>query len=98
MIRIRLPRHLCVLAEIAGESEFDLGPEATTRQLLDALEERHPVLRGTIRAHGSRERRAYVRFFACERDLSHDDADAPLPDPVLRGEEPFIVMGAMAGG
>lgn len=98
MIRVRLPTHLCTLAEIPREIEFELGPETTTRQLLDALEERCPKLRGTIRDYGSLDRRAYVRFFACQRDLSHESVDARLPAPVLRGEEPFIVMGAMAGG
>jgi molybdopterin synthase sulfur carrier subunit len=98
MIRVRLPRQLCILAKISGEVVFELGSDTSASQLLDALEERFPVLRGTIRAHGTLERRAYVRFFACQRDLSHASPDDVLPDPVLRGEEPFIVLGAMAGG
>jgi molybdopterin synthase sulfur carrier subunit len=98
MIRVRLPGNLCTLSGVSGEVEFDLGPEVSTKQLLDALEARFPVLRGTIRMHGTLERRAYVRFFACQRDLSHDPTDALLPTPVLRGEEPFIVLGAMSGG
>lgn len=98
MIRVRLPGHLCTLAKCEREVEFDLGPSVSTKQLLDALEGRYPVLRGTIREHGTLERRAYVRFFACQRDLSHDATDALLPSAVASGKEPFIVLGAMSGG
>jgi hypothetical protein len=98
VIRVVLPGPLRTLAKVNGEVRLELEGEATQRALVDALEARHPALRGTIRDHGTRERRAYVRFFACGRDVSHDGLDAPLPDAVAEGREPFIVLGALAGG
>jgi sulfur-carrier protein len=100
MIRVVLPAHLRNLAHVDGEVELDLGPDAkaTQRLVLDALEARYPMLRGTIRDHATKRRRAFVRFFACEQDLSHESPDAPLPDAVATGAEPFLVVGAMAGG
>jgi len=98
MIRVRLPAHLRTIAHIDGEVHLDLEGPVTQRAVLDALEARYPTLRGTIREHGTGKRRAFVRFFACEQDLSHEEPDAPLPAPVVAGTEPFLVMGAMAGG
>ncbi len=98
MIRIVLPAHLRALANVSGEVEISVTGEATQRTVLDALEVAYPVLRGTIRDHATSRRRAFVRFFACEQDLSHDPPDTPLPGPVTTGTEPFIVVGAMAGG
>jgi sulfur-carrier protein len=98
VIRVVLPAHLRTLARVGGEVELDGADLRTQRAVLDALEARYPVLRGTIREHGTGQRRAFVRFFACERDLSHEPPDAPLPDAVLTGAEPFLVVGAMAGG
>ena len=98
MIRVVLPAHLRVLARIGAEVELDVDGEVIQSSVLDALEERYPMLRGTIRDHGTGRRRAFVRFFACERDLSHDPPDAPLPAAVVTGAEPFLVVGAMAGG
>jgi len=98
MIRVVLPLHLRTLAQVNGELRLDVPPPATQRTVLDALEARHPALRGTIRDHGTKRRRAYVRFFACGRDLSHEAADAPLPEAVASGSEPFVVLGALAGG
>ena len=98
MIRVVLPAHLRTLARIDGEVHLDVSDPVTQRSVLDALEDRYPVLRGTIRGHGSGPRRAFIRFFACERDMSHDPPDAPLPDAVAAGAEPFLVVGAMAGG
>ena len=98
MIRVKLPTHLRTLARINGEVELDVAGQATQRAILDALEVRYPMLRGTIRDHVTGKRRAFVRFFACEEDLSHEPPDAPLPDPVAQGAEPFLVVGAMAGG
>lgn len=98
MIRVVLPAHLRALARVDGEVRLELDGVATQGALLDALEARYPVLRGTIRDHVTRKRRAYVRFFACERDLSHERPDAPLPQAVAEGAEPFLVVGAMAGG
>jgi hypothetical protein len=89
---------LRTLARVAGEVELDVSGEPTQRSVLDALETRYPVLRGTIRDHVTQERRAFVRFFACSEDLSHDSPDAPLPEAVARGSEPFVVLGAIAGG
>jgi hypothetical protein len=97
-IRIRLPEHLRRLAHVDGEVCLHVDGDATQRRVLDALEARYPMLRGTIRDHVTGRRRAFVRFFACEQDLSHELPDAPLPDPVVRGAEPFLVVGAMAGG
>ncbi len=98
MIRVVLPAHLRTLARIDGEVRLDVAGPVTQRSVLDALEERYPVLRGTIRGHDSGPRRAFIRFFACERDLSHDAPDDPLPDAVAAGTEPYLVVGAMAGG
>ncbi|MGH3976658.1 MAG: MoaD/ThiS family protein [Pseudonocardiaceae bacterium] len=98
MIRLRLPAHLRTLAHVDGEITVTVAGQATQRSVLDALEARYPVLRGTIRDHETQQRRAFVRFFACEQDLSHESPDTPLPDPVAKGTEPFLVIGAMAGG
>ena len=98
MIRVVLPAHLRTLARVEGEVELDVNGQATQRSVLDALESRYPMLRGTIRDHVTQERRAFVRFFACERDLSNESPDDPLPDAVATGAEPFLVVGAMAGG
>lgn len=98
MIRVILPAHLRALARVDGEVSLDITGEVTQRAVLDALESRYPMLRGTIRDHITQRRRPYVRFFACETDLSHQRADAPLPQAVVDGTEPFLVVGAMAGG
>jgi hypothetical protein len=98
MIRVVLPFHLRKLAQVDGEVQLDVADPVTQRSVLDALEVRYPVLRGTIRDHVTQKRRAFVRFFACEQDLSHDPPDSPLPDAVVTGNESFIVLGAMAGG
>ena len=98
MIRVELPAHLRTLARVAGEVKIEVAGQPTQRSVLDALEASYPMLRGTIRDQTSRTRRAFVRFFACERDLSHESPDAPLPEPVAAGAEPFLIVGAMAGG
>ncbi|HEY0510477.1 MAG TPA: MoaD/ThiS family protein [Thermoanaerobaculia bacterium] len=98
MIRVELPPHLQNLAHVGGEVEIQVEGTATQRSVLDAIEAAYPVLRGTIRDHVSQQRRPFVRFFACEQDLSHESPDTPLPDAVARGEEPFLIVGAMAGG
>jgi hypothetical protein len=98
MIRVRLPIHLRTLAHLDGEVQLHVAGPATQRSVLDALEARYPVLRGTIRDHATGRRRAFVRFFACEQDLSHEPPDAPLPDAVALGAEPFLIVGALAGG
>jgi sulfur-carrier protein len=98
IVRVVLPHHLRTLAHVEGELKLDVEGPATQRSVLDALEARHPMLRGTIRDQVTRERRAFVRFFACEQDLSHESPDAPLPDAVATGAEPFLIVGAMAGG
>src|SRR2546425_1508508 len=98
MIRVVLPAHLRTLARVDGELNLQVEGPVTQRSVLDALEAHYPVLRGTIRDHVTQERRAFVRFFACQEDLSHEAPDAPLPDAVARGAEPFLVVGAMAGG
>jgi len=98
VIRVVLPAHLRTLAHVDGEVLLAVGEPATQRAVLDALEARYPVLEGTIRDRETKRRRAYVRFFACANDLSHEPADAPLPEAVARGAEPFLVVGAMAGG
>ncbi len=98
MIRVVLPAHLRTLAHVDGEVQLHIDGDATQRSVLDALEARYPMLRGTIRDHVTGRRRAFVRFFACEQDLSHDPPDTPLPDPVATGAEPYLVVGAMAGG
>ena len=98
MIRVILPPHLRTLAHVCGDVELDLAGAVTQRTVLDALEARYPMLRGTIRDHATQQRRAFLRFFACEEDLSHEPPDAPLPEAVASGKEPFIVIGAIAGG
>jgi molybdopterin converting factor small subunit len=98
MIRVVLPAHLRTLARVSGEVELDVAGEVTQRSVLDALEARYPVLRGTIRDHHGGPRRAFVRFFACEQDLSHEQPDEPLPAAVAAGTEPYLIVGAMAGG
>ena len=98
MIRVVLPSHLRALARIDGEVELDVTGPVTQCSVLDALEARYPTLRGTIRGHEGGPRRAFIRFFACEQDLSHENPDAPLPEPVASGAEPYLVVAAMAGG
>jgi len=98
MIRVVLPAHLRTIARVDGEVELDVDGDVTQRSVLDALEATYPALRGTIRDQGTYRRRSFVRFFACEEDLSHEEPDAPLPEAVVRGAEPFLVIGAMAGG
>jgi molybdopterin converting factor small subunit len=98
MIRVMLPAHLRTLARVNGEVALEITGVITQRAILDALEARYPMLRGTIREHVTFKRRAFVRFFACEQDLSHASPDAPLPDAVATGAEPFLIVGAMAGG
>ncbi|HET9492419.1 MAG TPA: MoaD/ThiS family protein [Methylomirabilota bacterium] len=98
MIRVVLPAHLRALARVDGEVHLDVGGRATQRSVLDALEARYPTLRGTIRDHATQQRRALVRIFACQEDLSHESPDAPLPEPVVAGAEPLLIVGAMAGG
>jgi len=98
MIRVALPTHLRTLARVGDEVAVAIEGRATRASVLDALEAAYPVLRGTIRDHVTRERRPFLRFFACEQDLTHEPPDAPLPDAVARGAEPFLVVGAMAGG
>ena len=98
MIRVTLPSHLRKLAQVDGEVSLDVAGAVTQRSILDALETRYPMLRGTIRDHVTKQRRAFVRFFACGEDLSHQPADTLLPDPVAKGAEPFMIVGAIAGG
>lgn len=98
MIRVVLPYHLRTLARVNGEVALELAEPVTIRSVLDALEARHPVLRGAIREHGTLKRRAFVRFYACQEDLSLEPPDTRLPDAVVSGAEPFMVVGAMAGG
>jgi molybdopterin synthase sulfur carrier subunit len=98
MIRVVLPFHLRTLARVGDEVEIEVGVPVTQRTMLDALEQRYPVLRGTIRDHVTQARRPFLRFFACEQDLSHDAPDTPLPAAVVNGAEPFLVIGAIAGG
>ena len=98
MIRVVLPPHLRTLARVDGELALEVGGTVTLASVLDALEARYPMLRGTVRDHATRRRRPLVRFFACNADLSHEPPDAPLPEAVARGAEPFMVVGAMAGG
>jgi len=97
-IRVALPFHLRMLARITGEVELDVAPPVTQRTILDALEARYPMLRGTIRDHVTQKRRDFIRFYACQEDRSHDDLDAPLPESVTSGTEPFLIIGAIAGG
>jgi hypothetical protein len=98
VIRVVLPLHLRRLAGTDGEVQLDIDGPVTRQAVLDALEARHPPLVGTIRDHFTQERRAFLRFFACGEDLTHDPPDAPLPEPVVAGKEPFLIVGAMAGG
>jgi sulfur-carrier protein len=98
MIRVVLPAHLRTLARAGGEVELEVEGEATQRSVLDALEARYPMLRGTIRDHVTQQRRPFVRFFGCGEDLSHESPDAPLPEAVASGAEPFLLVGAIAGG
>jgi molybdopterin synthase sulfur carrier subunit len=98
VIRVELPQHLRTLAHVGREVELEVEGEVTQRSVLDALETRYPMLRGTIRDHGTQQRRAFLRFFACEEDLSHEPPDSPLPDAVASGKEPFLIIGAIAGG
>jgi len=98
MIRVVIPYHLRTLAHVDGEVKLDVAGPITQRSVLDALEERYPMLRGTIRDHVSLKRRPFVRFFACEEDLSLESPDAPLPEAVVSGAEPFYIVGAIAGG
>lgn len=98
MIRVELPHHLRNLAKVEGDVVLEIEGPVTQRSVLDALESRYPALRGAIRDHATKERRAYVRFFACQQDLSHESPDAPLPGAVVAGEKPFLVLGAIAGG
>jgi len=98
MIRVVLPAHLRTLAHVDGEVKLHVEGQVTQRAVLDALEARYPMLRGTIRDHVAQQRRPFVRFFACEQDLSHEPSDAPLPDAVATGTEPFLIVGAIAGG
>ncbi len=98
MIRVELPAHLRTLARVNGEAEIQVEGPATQRAILDALEARYPMLRGTIRDQVTQRRRPFVRFFACSQDLSHEPPDAPLPEAIALGTEPFMIIGAMAGG
>lgn len=98
MIRVVLPAHLRTLARVDGEVTLEVEGSPTLRSVLDTLERRYPMLRGTIRDHVTCKRRPFIRFFACEQDLSHEAADTPLPEAVAKGVEPFLIVGAMAGG
>ena len=98
MIRVQLPAHLCTLARVDGEIEIEVHGVVSIRSVLDALEVRYPMLRGTLRDHTTRQRRPFVRFFACEEDLSHDSTEEPLPEAVVSGAEPLLIVGAIAGG
>jgi hypothetical protein len=98
MIRVILPTHLRNLAHVGSEVTLEVAPPITQRSVLDALESRYPMLCGAIRDHGTLQRRAFLRFFACEEDITHESPDAPLPEAVASGKEPFIVIGAIAGG
>ena len=98
MIRVILPAHLRILAQITGEVQVEVEGPATQRTLIDAIEARYPMLRGTIRDQTTQLRRPFIRFFACEEDLSHESPDAPLPEAVATGKEPFLLVGAIAGG
>ncbi|MGA2963918.1 MAG: MoaD/ThiS family protein [Candidatus Korobacteraceae bacterium] len=98
MIRVILPAHLRTLAKVGGEVKLDIEGQPTQRSILDALEACYPMLRGTIRDHVTQQRRPFLRFFACEQDLSHEPPDTPLPDAVVSGVEPFLIIAAIAGG
>ena len=98
MVRVILPQHLRALARVAGEVMLDIAGPVTVDSVLDALETRYPMLRGTIRDHMTKQRRPFIRFFACEQDVSHEPTDTPLPNAVTTGTEPLLIVGAMAGG
>jgi len=98
MIRVTIPAHLRTLAKVDGELQLDVSPPVTIGSVLDALEAKYPVLTGTIRDHDTKQRRAFLRYFACEEDLSLEPPDTPLPEAVVNGKEPFMVIGAIAGG
>ena len=98
MIRVHLPFHLRTIAKVTGEVTLDVPAPVTQRSVLDALEAQYPALRGTIRDHDTQKRRPFIRFFACQQDWSNEDPDTPLPETVARGEEPYLVIGALAGG
>lgn len=98
MIRVVIPTHLKILSGVDGEIELEVNGDITHGSVLDALEEKYPMLKGTIRDHVTLKRRAFIRFFACEEDLTHETPDTPLPDKVINGEEPYLIVGAMAGG
>ena len=98
MIRVVIPPHLRTLAHVDGEVQLEVPGPVTIRSILDALEAKYPVLRGTIRDHGTLQRRAFLRFFACQEDLTHESPDAPLPEAVVSGKEPYLIIGAIAGG
>ena len=98
MIHVVLPAHLRILAQVKGDVDLEVPPPVTQRAILDALEARYPMLAGTLRDHVTKQRRPFVRFFACGEDLSHDSPDTPLPTPIATGTEPFLIVGAIAGG
>ena len=98
MIRVVLPAHLRTLAHVDGEVQLEIEGRVSQRSVLDALEARYPMLKGTIREHATQQRRPFLRFFACEEDLSHESPDAPLPEAIANGTEPFLIIGAIAGG
>jgi len=98
VIRVILPQHLRTLAHVGSEVQVEVGGPVTLRSVLDEIEARYPMLRGTIRDHVTQQRRPFLRFFACEEDLSHESPDTPLPDAVASGKEPFLIIGAIAGG
>ena len=98
MVRVILPHHLRTLARVGSEVELDVNGDVSAKAILDALEAKYPTLRGTIRDHVTQKRRPLVRFFACGEDISHNEPNDPLPDPIVRGTEPFFIMGAIAGG
>jgi len=98
VIRVILPQHLRTLAHVGSEVQVEVGGPVTLRSVLDEIEARYPMLRGTIRDHVTQQRRTFLRFFACEEDLSHESPDTPLPDAVASGKEPFLIIGAIAGG
>lgn len=98
MIRVKLPPHLRIIAKVGVEIELDVKEPVTQRSVLDALEASYPMLRGAIRDHATKQRRPFLRFYACKRDLSLESPDAPLPEPVIAGDEPFLIIGSIAGG
>jgi hypothetical protein len=98
MIRIIIPHHLRTLARVSDELQIEVNGSATIQQVIDAIEQKYPVLRGTIRDHGTQKRRTLVRFFACGEDVSHEPVNTPLPAAIVKGEEPFVILGAIAGG